>query len=146
VRLFQNSGVYATYRARFETIAAGTRTFDERLAVFMADRYAATHHVKPVIEGDESAFFTNVDDEILQHQWAREHGMNARASLEDILLAQIEAHRTEVFYNLDPLRFASAFVRRLPVRLDAIRNAGYSTVATVYSKQAQWTRFVALCA
>jgi hypothetical protein len=32
----------------------------------------------------------------------------------DILLAQIEHHRSEVFYNLDPMRFASAFVRKLP--------------------------------
>jgi hypothetical protein len=29
-------------------------------------------------------------------------------------MAQIEEHRTEVFYNLDPMRYGSAFVRRLP--------------------------------
>ncbi len=30
------------------------------------------------------------------------------------MLAQIEHHRTEVFYNTDPVRFPSAFVRKLP--------------------------------
>ena len=33
---------------------------------------------------------------------------------ENILLAQIEHHRTEVFYNLDPVRYPSSFVRKLP--------------------------------
>ncbi len=35
-------------------------------------------------------------------------------ALDKILLAQIEHHRTEVFYNLDPMRYGSDFVRRLP--------------------------------
>ena len=72
------------------------------------------HFLKPVLEGDPSAFFTNGDDEVLQLQWARENGLGADTALEDILLAQIEHHRTEVFYNLDPVRYASAFVGRLP--------------------------------
>ena len=38
----------------------------------------------------------------------------ASRTLEVILLAQIEHHGTEVFYNLDPVRYPSAFVRQLP--------------------------------
>jgi len=40
--------------------------------------------------------------------------MTAKAGLAEILLAQIEDHRTEGFYNLDPMRYGSDFVRRLP--------------------------------
>jgi hypothetical protein len=40
--------------------------------------------------------------------------MPGKPTLEAILLAQIEQHRTEVFYNLDPVRYPSSFVRRLP--------------------------------
>ena len=40
--------------------------------------------------------------------------MKGRPSLKQILLAQIEQHRTEVFYNLDPMSYPSAFVRELP--------------------------------
>ncbi|HEY2526638.1 MAG TPA: glycosyltransferase [Xanthobacteraceae bacterium] len=40
--------------------------------------------------------------------------MSSRSSLEQILLAQIEHHRTEVFYNLDPIRYPSDFVGKLP--------------------------------
>ena len=41
-------------------------------------------------------------------------GLSTRVSLGDILLAQVESHRAEVFYNLDPVRYGSDFVRRLP--------------------------------
>jgi hypothetical protein len=60
------------------------------------------------------AFFTNGNDEVLQRQWARENGLSERVNLETILLSQIEHHRTEVFYNLDPVRYPSRFVSRLP--------------------------------
>jgi hypothetical protein len=40
--------------------------------------------------------------------------MHEASSDEDILCAQIEHHRADVFYNLDPVRYPSAFVRRLP--------------------------------
>ena len=67
-----------------------------------------------MLNDDPNAFFTNGDDNILQRQWGRENGMRDEPSLEDILLAQIEHHRTEVFYNLDPVRYPSSFVRKLP--------------------------------
>jgi hypothetical protein len=68
----------------------------------------------PVLESHPDAFFTNGDDEVLQRAWAKENGLPHSASLDAILLTQIEAHRTEVFYNLDPMRYGSEFVRRLP--------------------------------
>jgi hypothetical protein len=46
--------------------------------------------------------------------WAKEQGMPANSSLPDILIAQIEHHRTEVFYNLDPIKYGDSFIRRLP--------------------------------
>ena len=81
---------------------------------FLDDRFGALHFLQPVLDGGADTFFTNGDDNILQRQWARENGIRAGASLEDILIAQIEHHRTEVFYNLDPVRYPSTFVRKLP--------------------------------
>jgi hypothetical protein len=88
--------------------------FDEQVRRFLADRYAAAHFLKPVLEGDDEAFFTNGNDDELQKTWARDNGMPAKATTQDILLAQIEHHRTEVFYNLDPVRFDDSVVARLP--------------------------------
>jgi hypothetical protein len=114
MRLFQNSGLYPSYRQRLDRLAAHAQGFDERRRAFLDDRFGALHFLDPVLNAEPNAFFTNGDDEVLQQQWARENGLNGLTSPEDILLAQIEQHRTEVFYNLDPVRFPSAFVRRLP--------------------------------
>jgi hypothetical protein len=114
MRLFQNSVLYPSYRPRLDMLAAGALSFEARRRVFLEDRFVALHFLQPVLQGDPEAFFTNADDDVLQRQWAQEKGMSAKTSLENILLAQIEHHRTEVFYNLDPVRYPSSFVAKLP--------------------------------
>jgi hypothetical protein len=114
MRLFQNSGLYPSYLARLNKLAPETLGFEERRRIFLDDRFGALHFLQPVLNGDAEAFFTNGDDDILQRQWARENGIRANSSLDDILLAQIESHQTEIFYNMDPVRYPSTFVRRLP--------------------------------
>lgn len=89
-------------------------TFEQQLGIFFDDRYGASHILLPVANRDPDAFFTNWDDENLQRAWAREVGLPSRLPLQDILLAQIEQHRTEVFYNLDPVRLSNKFIERLP--------------------------------
>jgi len=111
MRLFQNVGLSRSFRAhrphnKFERFSAG-------IAEFFETRYGALHFLSPVMTGDPSAFLTTGDDEELQLAWAREHGFPTD-SLENILRAQIEHHRTEVFYNLDPITYGSDFVRKLP--------------------------------
>lgn len=114
MRLFQNSGLYPGYLPRLAFLTRACRSFAERRNAFLADRYGACHFLQPVLDGDPDAFFTNGDDPQLQRQWADEQGVPADATLEAILLMQIEHHRTEVFYNLDPMRYGSDFVRKLP--------------------------------
>lgn len=114
MRLFQNSAIYAAYLPRLNSLAADKHTFRGRLDAFLQDRFGASHFLEPVLSGDESAFFTNGDDTVLQRMWAAENGLPANSSPESILLAQIENHRADVFYNLDPMRLQSSFVRRLP--------------------------------
>ncbi len=114
MRLFQNSGVYPSYLPRLRELTRNCTGFEAQVAAFLADRFGAAHFLQPVLESDPTAFFTNGDDEVLQRLWARENGLSANATLETILLAQIEHHRTEVFYNMDPMRYGSAFVRKLP--------------------------------
>jgi len=114
MRLFQNSGIYPAYLPRLLELTRDCTTFAAQVNAFLDDRYGACHFLKPVLDRDANAFFTNGDDEQLQRQWAREHGMRSDAALTDILLAQIEDHGTEVFYNMDPMRYGSDFVRKLP--------------------------------
>jgi hypothetical protein len=114
MRLFQNSCVNASYLRHLNPLASETRSFNGRLQIFLDDRFAALHFLQPVLDGQPNAFFTNGDDEALQKSWARENGLPPSSALEAILLAQIEHHRTEVFYNLDPIRYGNAFVQNLP--------------------------------
>jgi hypothetical protein len=114
MKLFQNSGVYPAYIESFNDRTYGITKFSESRDAFIADRYGACHFLQPVLEGHSSAFFTNGNDPTLQGKWAKENGLPRNSKLVDILLAQIENHRTEVFYNLDPMRYGSDFVRKLP--------------------------------
>ncbi len=68
----------------------------------------------PYFLGLKKVSFTNGTDFKLQQLWAAENGLPKNATKEEILLAQIESHRAEVFYNLDPINFPSSFVKRLP--------------------------------
>ena len=113
MRLFQNSGVPLSYLSRRQG-SEDAATFKVQIDRFLHDRYGAIHFLAPVLNGDEAAFFSNGDDEVAQRTWAREMGMPTKASLAEILLAQVESHRTEVFYNLDPMRYGSHFIRNLP--------------------------------
>src|SRR4051812_8747918 len=105
MRLFQNSCLYPSYLSHFDQLASGARRFEDRLRIFLNDRFGALHFLQPVLDESPDAFFTNGDDLTLQKYWARENGMPLSSTLEDILVAQIEHHRTEVFYNLDPIRY-----------------------------------------
>jgi hypothetical protein len=111
VRVFQNNGLSRGFHAhwdkvRYPSFAAGRTKFLET-------RFTASHILLPVLSDEPEAFYTNGDDKRLQSLWATENGVRTE-SLEQILIAQIEHHRTEVFYNLDPIRYGSAFVAKLP--------------------------------
>lgn len=114
MRLFQNAAVGRSYPKRLAAIRSGVAGFRALRDAFLADRYNASHVLEPVLNGDPDVFFANGDDEPAQRAWAREQGMPSGKSLDDILLAQIEAHRTEVFYNLDPVWHGPQVISRLP--------------------------------
>lgn len=115
MRLFQNSSAGRGYGRFLERALSREPTFAAKIAAFHREGYDASHTLAPVIAQEESAFYTHGDNRSLQRTWAIEHGMPANSSLLDILLAQIEAHRTEVFYNLDfAASFGSDLIRRLP--------------------------------
>ena len=86
----------------------------ERLAALLDDRYGNSHILQPVLERAGDARFVVADDEPLQRAWAREHGLPRDATLEAIVLAQIEEHRADVLYNLTPMLYDSRFLEHLP--------------------------------
>jgi hypothetical protein len=73
---------------RYQSFAAGR-------AKFLETRFTASHILLTILSDSPDG-----DDESLQMLWAKENGLQA-GSLDHILMAQIEHHRTEVFYILD---------------------------------------------
>jgi glycosyltransferase involved in cell wall biosynthesis len=114
VRLFQNTRYYPSLRPRFRELTKGLSTFRDKLDAFLNFRDGGSHILLPVDQRAEWAFFTLGNDFETQMLWAREHGLGSRASLEDILKAQIEEHRADVFYNMDPTSWSGDFIRNLP--------------------------------
>ena len=112
-RLFQNFDAYPAYRERLHQLA-GSADWREVHDAFHRDRFVAVHMLKPTLDRAPEAAFAIGCDLPSQHDWARAHGLKANASSDDILRAQIEAHRTEIFYNHDPMRFGSDFLTSLP--------------------------------
>ena len=114
VRLFQNSRYYPSLRPKIRELTRSYASFAGQMRAFLDFREQAPHTLLPVDRGAEWAFFANGDDIDVQRVWAREHGLNSRASQEDILKAQIEEHRAEVFYNVDATGWGGDFIRSLP--------------------------------
>lgn len=114
MRLFQNSGLYRSYLPRLAELRRDCTSFAQATATFLADRFGAAHFLKPVLDDHPDAFVTNGDDAFAQRFWAIENGLKPDTPLDEILLAQIEHHRTEIFYNSDPMRYGNAFIARLP--------------------------------
>jgi len=114
MRIFQNSGIYPAYRPYLDSQMQGINDFDSAIRVFLNDRYGTAHILGPILEGDKKCFFTNGDYLPAQQLWASEHGLKPEATLDEILLAQIEHHKTDIFYNSDPMRYGDAFLKRLP--------------------------------
>jgi hypothetical protein len=114
MRIFQASSLPPDYLLAIRSRDGEHKSFAERSRMFINDGYGSAHLLLPVLRGETTAFFANGNDHYGQSLWARENGLSASASEQTILLAQIEAHRTEVFYNLDPVRYGSSFVKRLP--------------------------------
>lgn len=114
MRLFQHIEVYPAYVGRMDDIVGKASDYAAGVRAFLSDRYEAMHLLAPVLGGDPEAFVSIGTSERLQRAWARERGLKVDTPLIDILLAQIEEHKTEVFYDCAPMRFDGQLVRRLP--------------------------------
>lgn len=115
MRVFQIRTMYSGAEAVF------ARKFDGFVGMSNASAIQATiregfdgcHILGPVLDQDSDVAFAWGGFEPLQRAWAREKGLPWSDPVA-VTLAQIEKHRSEVIYCLDPLAFDSSFVRRLP--------------------------------
>ena len=124
MRLFQNARYYPSLRPKIRELTKSRTksrsTFARKIDAFLNFRESAAHILLPVDQRAEWAFFTNGDDGDLQRVWAQEHGLVSRTPLDEILKAQIEDHRADVFYNLDATGWGTNFIKTLPGCVKAV--------------------------
>jgi len=114
MRVFQNIGLYPNYLPKLYSVWAYANSYQEMKDQLIADRFGGVHYLLPVIEKNSECFFTAGDNERLQKKWAVENGLSETSNLNSILYAQIEEHKSEIFYNMDPVRFDDRFLQKLP--------------------------------
>lgn len=115
MRVFQFHSFYRAYQDYFNAKypEALTTTYHRRLRLLLNHRFLAPQILLPAFDGDPNFRFTVANDAVLQRQWAREKGLKT-SNPKEILRAQIEDHRTEVLYSLDPNTYDSSFLHSLP--------------------------------
>lgn len=114
MRIFQNIFAYPAYLKHLDKICGKTTSFADRLQAMVNDGWNGVHLLEPVIKGKLATFLTCTEDEALQSAWARENGLPAKTAADDVLLAQIEDSKAEVFYTQASHRYGPDFLRRLP--------------------------------
>ena len=115
MKIFQAVKFYKPYLDNFnyrfpELIKS---SFESRIKMLIRDRFMDLHVLKPVLDGCPLASFSVANDDALMRSWAQAHGLRT-TNRNEILLAQIEESRAEVFYTLHPKVFNGDFIRRLP--------------------------------
>ncbi|MGJ3522731.1 CgeB family protein [Nitratidesulfovibrio sp. D1] len=109
------AAVYGQYPQLAQTdFASQTRLLEQ-------DGFSAVHllgfHMEPLGYRSQVVIGNNLPS---QYAWAFEHGLargpRRAPSLEEILIAQVEAFQPDVLYLSDPITYDSRFVRRLSLR------------------------------
>ena len=116
MRLFELITFGQPYLRHFDREVPKPRgtTYASLVSALLDDRYCNAHVLLPVLAGAENARLVVADSASLQGAWRAEHAVPSGASSEDVVLAQIEDHRSDVLYNISPLIFDSRFLKRLP--------------------------------
>jgi Glycosyl transferases group 1 len=114
MRIFQNIHLYAEHVAIINAKAKDGATFAERIAILKSEGLNGAHILAPMIENSDNAFLTSTADPSTQRQWALENGLSENASPHEILVAQIEAFKPDVFYTHGTGYFPETVLKRIP--------------------------------
>lgn len=114
MRLFQNIFGYPAYFRYLDGLCGRRASFSSRRDALIEDGCNGVHVLEPISLGATGAFLTCAADARLQKAWAKENGLSDSATPDDVVLAQIEHARAEVFYTQAPYCYGPEFLKRLP--------------------------------
>lgn len=88
-------------------------SFAECRLSLLEDRFDASHIFEPIYHHDPNVQFVVYNDKHSQQRWAQENRLRTRNMIE-ILLTQIEHHRSDVIYALEPSFMTPDVMSRFP--------------------------------
>lgn len=116
MRVFQNIHLYPQHVAVIDQVAGREATHAARVGALINEGMNGTHLLAPVVERSADAFLTSTADLAMQRAWATEHGMRDGLGPHDILLAQLEEFKPDVFYT----QSAGAFPQHILDKLKSV--------------------------
>ena len=113
MRLFQVGHIYPTQRDLLRPHVESVESYEAAMRITLR-AIPKSHILKPCLEQESSAFLSLHQDPTTMGLWARQNGLKPETSLDDILLAQVEDHAPEIFYNIHSTKMSAGLIRRLP--------------------------------
>ncbi|MFN4285590.1 MAG: glycosyltransferase [Lacibacter sp.] len=117
MKVFQSAHTFTAFNDYLERkyhISSGGYSFAQLQQLLIDEGFNAVHQLLPVLQpSQKQGFFTLWNYAPMQLQWAKEKGW-AETDLKKILFAQLEEFGADVFYNLSPIQFEAAEIKRLP--------------------------------
>jgi hypothetical protein len=114
MRIFQNIHLYPLHLDFLAEIDGPNASFNSRIDLILAHGICGTHLLSPIVERSADAFLTSTSDQVLQNRWAAENGLKPGSSSYDILAAQLEHFKPDVFYTQGPSSIPEQLRLRLP--------------------------------
>lgn len=111
MKVFQILHKYNPYIPYFESkYDVEDLSYEEHRKLLIEDRFYGLHLLQPCLDVTSDSFYTMWNYEKLQLKWAKEKGWN-ETDLKEILYAQIEEMKPDVFYSASPTLFTNEEVK-----------------------------------
>ncbi|MFG6500823.1 glycosyltransferase [Sulfitobacter sp. 1A15106] len=113
MRVFQVGNIYPAHLDQLQPRLANCENEDATNAVILSDVPQAQLLAICISKNPDGRLSFPQYEKGLRH-WASDNGLSSDTTLDEILLAQIENHRSEVFYSVNSARHSETFMRRMP--------------------------------
>jgi hypothetical protein len=113
MRIFQNIHLYPQQVDIVDLTVGREAGFATRINTIISEGLNGPHLLAPVAQRDTDAFLSCTADVVGQRAWAMHKGMKATSHPHEVLAAQLEEFKPDVFYTHGAGYFPSAVLRRL---------------------------------
>jgi len=114
LKVYQNIFLYPNFVNALQKIILNrsSSNFNHIHKYFLEQRYGGVHYLEA---GNINNVFINSDSlKFMNRIWALENNLPRGTSMDKIIYAQIEEHKSDVFYTQNPAKYSYSFLKNLP--------------------------------